>query len=110
MRLIDADKLKDIISDTWVLDRIDEQPTIDVENLNTKHEDIGYEKGFRDGYAEVVEVMGEVERRGHWVENDTTYADVKIQTCDCSVCGRPSPRPLGDFCRWCGAKMDEEEE
>lgn len=29
MRLIDADKLKDIISDTWVLDRIDEQPTVD---------------------------------------------------------------------------------
>ena len=29
MRLIDVDKLKDIISDTWVLDRIDEQPTVD---------------------------------------------------------------------------------
>lgn len=29
MRLIDADKLKDIISDTWILDRIDEQPTVD---------------------------------------------------------------------------------
>lgn len=28
-RLIDADKLKDIISDTWILDRIDEQPTVD---------------------------------------------------------------------------------
>lgn len=28
MRLIDADKLKDIISDTWILDRIDEQPTV----------------------------------------------------------------------------------
>ena len=29
MRLIDADKLKDTISDTWILDRIDEQPTAD---------------------------------------------------------------------------------
>lgn len=28
MRLIDADKLKDTISDTYILDRIDEQPTI----------------------------------------------------------------------------------
>lgn len=28
MRIIDADKLKDTISDTWILDRIDEQPTI----------------------------------------------------------------------------------
>lgn len=30
MRTIDADKLKDTISDTWILDRIDEQPTVDV--------------------------------------------------------------------------------
>ena len=29
MRLIDANKLKDIISDTWILDRIDEQSTVD---------------------------------------------------------------------------------
>lgn len=29
MRPIDADKLKDIISDTWILDRIDEQPIVD---------------------------------------------------------------------------------
>ena len=31
MRLIDADALKDVISDTWVLDRIDKQPTVDAE-------------------------------------------------------------------------------
>ena len=29
MKLINVDKLKDIISDTWILDRIDEQPIID---------------------------------------------------------------------------------
>jgi Pyruvate/2-oxoacid:ferredoxin oxidoreductase delta subunit len=28
-RLISADKLKDVISDSWILDRIDEQPTVD---------------------------------------------------------------------------------
>lgn len=37
MRLIDADKLKDIISDTWVLDRIDEQPTIEAEPTRHGH-------------------------------------------------------------------------
>ena len=105
MRLINADKLKDIISDTWVLDRIDEQPTVDVDNLNAKHENIGYEKGYRDGYAEALEVIDADKRYGHWVENDTTYAEVTRQTCTCSVCGKPSPRPLGEFCRWCGAKM-----
>jgi hypothetical protein len=47
-------------------------------------------------------------RHGHWIENDTTYAEVTRQTCTCSVCGQHSPRPLGEFCRWCGAKMDEE--
>ena len=34
MRLIDADKLKDIISDTWVLDRINEQPTVEPKHGN----------------------------------------------------------------------------
>jgi len=28
-RLIKAEKLKEIISDTWILNRIDEQPTVD---------------------------------------------------------------------------------
>lgn len=23
----------------------------------------------------------------------------------CSECGRVSKRPLGDFCKWCGARM-----
>lgn len=24
----------------------------------------------------------------------------------CSVCGRVSKRPCGEYCKWCGAKMD----
>ena len=43
---------------------------------------------------------------GAWIENETTYADNVRQTCECSVCGKISPRPLGDYCRWCGAKME----
>ena len=26
----------------------------------------------------------------------------------CSVCNRVSDRPAGEYCRWCGAKMDLE--
>lgn len=33
MTLKDVDKLKDIISDTWVLDRIDELPVIEAEPI-----------------------------------------------------------------------------
>lgn len=48
------------------------------------------------------------ERRGQWIENETSYADPPTkQTCNCSICGKASTRPLGDWCRWCGAKMDE---
>lgn len=46
---------------------------------------------------------------GEWIENETTYADNARQTCECSVCGKRSPRPLGDYCRWCGAKMERSE-
>ena len=46
---------------------------------------------------------------GEWLENETSYVDNVRQTCDCSVCGRRSPRPLGDYCRWCGAKMERSE-
>lgn len=45
-------------------------------------------------------------RKGHWVDNETSYADGVVQTCDCSECGRRSTRPLGDFCRWCSAFME----
>ena len=54
-----------------------------------------YNKGYHDAEPKV----------GRWIENETTYADNVRQTCECSVCGKRSPRPLGDYCRWCGAKM-----
>lgn len=41
---------------------------------------------------------------GKWIETETSYAD-GIQECQCSICKRLSPRPLGEFCRWCGATM-----
>jgi len=28
--------------------------------------------------------------------------------CRCSVCKKVSRRPVGDFCKWCGARMDGE--
>lgn len=40
-----------------------------------------------------------------WLDTDTSYADGP-QDCRCSACGVRSLRPLGEYCRWCGAKMD----
>ena len=44
-------------------------------------------------------------KRGKWIDNETSYADGVRQTCTCSICGQRSVRPLGRFCRWCGADM-----
>ena len=48
-------------------------------------------------------------RRAEWVElwNDrdqTTSSEAR-----CSKCGRISARPVGDFCKWCGADMRKKE-
>ena len=65
-RLIDADKLKQHYawweggSAEMTLDEakktfdtiIDVQPTVDIDAITESHEKIGYDKGFRDGYAQ----------------------------------------------------------
>ena len=48
--------------------------------------------------------------KGEWIDSETSYADGVRQSCNCSICGKRSIRPLGDFCRWCGADMRGEED
>lgn len=82
MRLIDADALEPDADyddgDYWAVSiaQIQSAPTIDPER-----------------------------KKGKWIDNETSYADGVRQTCTCSVCGQRSVRPLGRFCRWCGADM-----
>ena len=45
---------------------------------------------------------------GFWIISDYSYGN-RRQVCHCSVCGLANPRPIGGFCRWCGAQMDQEE-
>ena len=47
--------------------------------------------------------------RGEWLKTETSYAVGVRQYCRCSQCGLQSLRPLGNFCRWCGADMRGEE-
>ena len=70
-----------------------------------------------DTKDEVREIKRELEKlpdvqperkKGKWIDNETSYADGVRQTCTCSICGQRSVRPLGRFCRWCGADMGED--
>jgi hypothetical protein len=66
--------------------------------------------GARAMYQEAIKALEqptiEPERkRGKWIDNETSYADGVRQTCTCSICGQRSVRPLGRFCRWCGADV-----
>lgn len=86
-----------------------------VECFGNWYTEEGTENGFIGTIKDLVkqtpaEDVQEV-RHGRWIENETAYADPPTkQTCNCSICGKASTRPLGDWCRWCGAKMDEVEE
>ena len=88
-------------------------PTIDAESLIAKHEDIGYEKGYRDGYAEALEDNAGPVKHGHWIEQE--HCDwVYSKEYRCSECGkyRLMTNPFGrewNYCPNCGAKMDEVE-
>lgn len=114
MRLIDADKLrKDVLdmpncyngfSDTYdksaIIGIIDEQPIVGLDEIIVAHEQIGYEKGSRDGYAEA---LTDKERHGHWGQYH-----IEGLKWICSECGSRFETPY-EFCPHCGAKMDKNE-
>ena len=57
----------------------------------------------------VNQVLEALERStGHWhIEwnpNDSDTATTSI----CSCCGKRSSMPWGNYCKWCGAKMESE--
>lgn len=51
-------------------------PTVDTDGLNAAHEDIGYEKGYRDGYAEALYETDKAEPMPA-IESTITYEQVK---------------------------------
>lgn len=110
MKLIDADRLKAHYcwwsggSREMTIDEakktfdtiVDVQPTVDIDAITESHEKIGFDKGFRDGYAQAT-VDAEPVRHGHWEEFH------------CSVCGKMGWDNEDKYCPNCGAKMDEVE-
>ena len=114
MRLCDVDEVYKVLTDYYHLrteiqykalrEALERVSIVDVDSLNAAHEDIGYKKGYCDGYAEALEVADNTEhiRHGHWNERyDTRYHF------ECSIC-KYLHQYKDNYCPLCGAKMDEE--
>lgn len=85
-------------------------PTVDVDSLNAKHEDIGYEKGFRDGYAEALEETDNVPDTnvGKWI-NISISANGNESSAECDLCGaivHNNFSSIINYCPNCGARME----
>lgn len=113
--MIDAEPLRAKL--TWlneydylhVLNDIKSMPRVNIDSLIAEHEDIGYEKGRRDGYAEAVT---DIERHGHWINHFDDLFPME-STIECSACGEKEWMMTiinHNYCPHCGAKMDEEGE
>lgn len=116
MRLTDADEMLKR-AETWNTEdwmdkalynfmraRIIEQPTVDIDAITESHERIGYDRGFRDGYAQATSEV----RHGHWKGKPIAgYSTVR-----CSECGDVFMENRGkwNFCPNCGAYMGAEDE
>lgn len=100
MRLIDANLIEEIFKEQgydYCAGVVYCTPTIDIDSIITEHENIGYEKGFRDGYAKAVDVKPT--KHGYWTKvGDNSHK--------CSICDEISCC-AGYYCPDCGAKMDE---
>ena len=111
-----------------------ERPPVDIDLITKRHEEIGFEKGFNEGYAQAVtdkaepqitviaenasaeeianfkaqlkETLNEMRPKGHWVEKQETPRSVSYYCSNCKCAG------LGveNFCSWCGADMRKEKD
>ena len=80
---------------------LEDRPTVEWEKVTEAHEDIGYDRGFRDGYAQAVEERP----TGEW---EKTFPHNGKQHHKCTNCHVSSQVILvNNFCPNCGAKMKE---
>lgn len=112
MKLIDADKVMKLIPTEEYNARmvIANAPIVDVDSLNAKHEDIGYEKGYRYGYAEALEVTDDAERHGHWWFEEFPDGYYHWECSECKKWFEEDSMSLAEewkYCPNCGVKMGE---
>ena len=80
-------------------------PTVDIDAITESHERIGYDRGFRDGYAEAMEKTDNVPEKnvGKWTD---VNGDGSLWRC--SVCGE-TQCCYDNYRGNCGAKMGKDE-
>ena len=83
-------------------------PIADIDAITESHERIGYDRGFRDGYAQATSEV----KHGHWIDRSVAFYR-KCSECGCCMEWNKEPFLHGDgeynYCPNCGAKMDEVE-
>ena len=113
MSLVDADEAYKVLTDYYnhrteiqhkaLKEALSRVPTVDIDAITESHEEIGYDKGFRDGYAQATSEV----RHGHWI---TWFEDEDVRQAKCSECGMMFTLGKGreiHYCGNCGARMDE---
>lgn len=108
MRLIDAEEAYKVLTDYYhhrteiqhkaLKEAIERVPIADIDAITESHERTGYDRGFRDGYAQATSEV----RHGHWER----YLEVGLKW-RCSECTSRFITPF-NYCPNCGAKMDGE--
>ena len=64
--------------------------------------------GFRNIIENVPAADVRENVRGKWID---IWDDFRISTkCKCNRCNKESERPVGNFCKWCGADMRGEQD
>ena len=56
-----------------------------------------------DGIVKVIKSLPSARPKGEWIA--IWGEDGKSTSAYCGECHRVNQRPLGDFCKWCGADM-----
>lgn len=125
MRLIDVEEAYKVLTDYYhhkteiqhkaLKEAIERVPIADIDAITESHERIGYDRGFRDGYAEALEATDNAEpvKHGHWIEVQRIHEKDHTAICECSLCGDTvwvyDGQRAWNYCPNCGAHMEEKD-
>lgn len=59
-------------------------------------------EAFESGLVDMLKDIPSAEKQGEWID---IWEDARSAKAMCNNCKRESDRPLGNFCKWCGARM-----
>lgn len=122
MRLIDAEEAYKVLTDYYhhkteiqhkaLKEAIERVPIADIDAITESHERIGYDRGFRDGYAEALKETDNVPDKnvGKWIDAwRSAWDGTRHWYRECSECGYERDDDSIDkdtkFCPNCGACM-----